>query len=221
MTLGQKQRTAPLLLDDYARSGIYGIFNIEAGKVYIGSAVNISRRYREHLKKLRKGEHHSPHLQRAWNRDGPGAFMLKALRYVEREQLLSAEQELIDFFQAAWDEAGYNICPSAGSSLGRKVSDETREKIAAAHRGKRLSDAHKAAIGAGSRGRKKPEETIKKMRAAQQGFGGGNAVLSADDVLRIRAMAANGALQKEIAAQFGVNRGYVSLIVTRRRWGHI
>ena len=214
-------RTGPLILDAHARSGIYGIFNNAAGKVYIGSAVNISRRYKEHLKKLRGGAHHSPHLQRAWNKYGPAAFMFKALRYVEKEQLILQEQALIDFFQAAWDEAGYNICPVAGSCVGRRLTQSTKEKIASKHRGKRLTEEHKAAISLGSQGKWVSAETKQNMRTAQQGFGGGNAVLTAADVLRIRELATQGVTQKEIAKEFGLTRGYVSLLVTRRRWGHI
>lgn len=42
-----------------------------------------------------------------------------------------------------------------------------------------------------------------------------------DDVREIRAQAARGVTQNDIAAQFGIGRTAVSLIVSRKRWGHI
>lgn len=214
-------RSDPIILDDVDRSGVYGIFNISAGKVYIGSAVNISRRYREHQRKLMRGNHHSPHLQRAWNKMGPGSFMFKALRFVDKSDLIKEEQDLMNFFQSAWDEAGYNICPTAGNCIGRKLSDEAKKRIADKHRGRKLSEDHRAAISAGGTGRRVTEKTLVNMRKAQQGFGGGNARLTESDVLDIRSSFAAGTTQAVLAERHGINRGYVSLIVTRKRWRHI
>lgn len=210
-----------LILDDVRKSGIYGIFNNEAGKVYVGSAVNIARRYREHLRKLRNGKHHSPHLQHAWDKFGPGAFMFKAICFASPDEIIDKEQYFIDFFQASWDEVGYNVCPTAGSSLGRVLSTETKEKIAAKRRGKQLSLEHRAAISAGAKGKTCTEQARENYKKAQQGFGGGNARLSEADVFQIRTLFAEGISQKVLAEQFGVNRGYVSLIVTKKRWRHI
>lgn len=43
-------------------SGVYAITNTATGKRYIGSAVNIKKRWREHLHNLRKNKHHSKKL---------------------------------------------------------------------------------------------------------------------------------------------------------------
>ena len=48
-------------------------------------------------------------------------FSLGILEYCEGEQVVNREQYYIDLL-----DPQYNICPIAGSSLGRKVSDETR-----------------------------------------------------------------------------------------------
>ena len=53
------------------------------GKKYVGSAVNFKRRRRKHRKSLRKGTHHSPHLQNAWNKYGEDNFKFDVLEYVE------------------------------------------------------------------------------------------------------------------------------------------
>lgn len=46
-------------------AGIYQIRNIVNGKVYIGSAVNIERRWGMHKNRLKAGQHRNIHLQRA------------------------------------------------------------------------------------------------------------------------------------------------------------
>ncbi len=53
--------------------------------------------------------------------------------------------------------------------LGRILSDETRRKISASHKGKKLSTEHKAKIGAKLKGRIFSDETKKKMGIAQKG----------------------------------------------------
>ena len=50
--------------------GVYKIENSVNGKYYIGSSNNIYRRWKEHIKLLNKNNHHSPHLQFAWNKYG-------------------------------------------------------------------------------------------------------------------------------------------------------
>ena len=55
-------------------SGIYIIRNLINGNVYIGSAVRIDSRKRQHLHKLRSGKHENGHLQKAWNKYGEDSF---------------------------------------------------------------------------------------------------------------------------------------------------
>ena len=49
----------------------------------------------------------------------------------------------------------------------------------------------------------------------------GSAVLTEDDVIRLRQMAADGVLHKEIARIYGIMPSTVSRIVTRKAWKHI
>jgi len=46
-------------------------------------------------------------------------------------------------------------------------------------------------------------------------------ILKAEDIPKIRAMAANKTTQAEIAAHFGVKRANISAVITGRTWGHI
>lgn len=111
-------------------SGIYRI-NGPNGKFYVGSARNIGQRWTEHKRDLRYGDHGNSKLQRSWNRHGETGFTIEVLEVVSLpDDLIKREQFWIDSLKAVVN--GYNILPVAGSSLGRKHSDETRRKMSAA-----------------------------------------------------------------------------------------
>ena len=121
------------------KSGIYQIRNLVNGKVYIGSAVNLKKRWRLHLQQLRSNIHHSIKLQRAYNKYGEDNFVIEIIEIIEdKSLLLEAEQKYIDKYNVV--QEGYNICPIAGSSLGVKRSEETRKKIGDIHRGRTWSE---------------------------------------------------------------------------------
>ena len=105
-------------------SGIYKITNTTNGKVYVGSAVNFNNRWKEHVRELRKGKHHSSALQNAWNKYGEDNFEFSIIEECERTRkvLLGREQYWIDTLDSVAN--GYNIAKTAGSQLGMKQSPE-------------------------------------------------------------------------------------------------
>lgn len=106
-------------------SGVYQIKNKENGKRYIGSSVNVTRRFYEHKRTLRKGEHHNRHLQRAFDKYGLGKFVFEVLEYVlpEKTCLEAREQHFLDKYFPE-----YNMNSGATNSLGYKHSEETIEE---------------------------------------------------------------------------------------------
>jgi len=53
---------------------------------------------------------------------------------------------------------------------------------------------------------------------------GGNhprARITEQDVIKVRELYASGVGQGEIATRFGITRGYVSLLITRKKWAHV
>lgn len=120
-------------------SGIYLIRNTHNKKVYIGSALNIYKRIFgassiSHIKALRAGKHINNKLQNAWNKYGEIAFEYEVLELCNKEDLLIREQCYLDTLVFAYDpkkfdELAYNICPTAGSPLGRKMLDSTKNKL--------------------------------------------------------------------------------------------
>lgn len=115
-------------------SGIYQIMNKKNYHVYIGSAVDIKKRWNGHKIALRKGIHHSILLQRAWDKYSEESFEFSEIEFVEKENLISKEQYYFDLLKPE-----YNICKIAGSTLGVKASEEAKQKNRLAHLGKRPS----------------------------------------------------------------------------------
>ena len=85
------------------QSGIYEILNTVNGKRYIGSAVYIVGRFARHRMHLRRGTHHSVHLQRAWNKHGEEAFEFRPILFCTKDMLLYYEQLAIDAFKPLYN----------------------------------------------------------------------------------------------------------------------
>ena len=168
-------------------SGIYQIYNLVNGKIYVGSAASLYARHKGHLSQLRKKRHHSVLLQRACNKHGEGNFVFELLELVgNKNNLIAREQYWIDLLKPE-----YNICPKAGNSLGRKcspeqiynmslrmrgtknclgrkLSDETKAKISLAHKGKKTSKETGIKISLATKGGKRSVETRNKMSLAKR-----------------------------------------------------
>lgn len=64
-------------------SGVYEIRNALNNKRYIGSSINIYRRWRDHKRMLNLSVHPNKHLQAAWNKYGEKHFVFKILETCE------------------------------------------------------------------------------------------------------------------------------------------
>lgn len=145
--------------------GIYCITNKYSGKQYIGSTSCFERRWKEHRRKLRADKHHCRHLQNAWNLYGQDAFEFAVVEVVEDlNDLISREQFWLDNHAPE-----YNINPNAANALGRKTSDETKEKLRRAKTGTTHSEETKELLRSLSSGRKHTEEAKEKIRQAHLG----------------------------------------------------
>lgn len=76
--------------------GIYRLFNTKTGECYVGSSINIHKRWIKHLSRLRLKEHHSEKLQSDWEFFGAHNFTLEILELCDEEQLVQREQYYID-----------------------------------------------------------------------------------------------------------------------------
>ena len=110
------------------KSGIYKITNIVNSHIYIGSGIDYKGRFRTHLSLLRKGNHHSLYLQRAWNKYKEKSFKFELIEYCEVSKLLIREQFFMDELNPE-----YNVCKIAGNTLGFKGSVESNKKKSENH----------------------------------------------------------------------------------------
>ena len=149
-------------------SGIYRITCTVTGKIYIGSAVNLQARWRQHRNSLRHNTHHSITLQRAWNKYGEQAFTFEVLELVLPMSLTAREQYWFKKLKP-FGKRGYNIASVAGSNLGRKASLATREKLRISHLGKKQGEETKRKLSDANKDKQFSAATREKIRLAKLG----------------------------------------------------
>ncbi|MCY8922076.1 GIY-YIG nuclease family protein [Bacillus atrophaeus] len=77
--------------------GIYQITNKHNMKKYIGSSINVFKRWKQHVTDLHYGLHHSHLLQKDWDKYSLNDFTFEILEYVEdKKDLLKIEQMWLD-----------------------------------------------------------------------------------------------------------------------------
>jgi len=158
-------------------SGIYQFVCIENKKLYIGSSFNCEARREKHLKDLRNKTHHSITFQRAFNKYGEEKFIWNVVEIIQQKETegrkefgrrltKDREQFWLDKYQAQeyirkennnFRKLTYNICPTAGSSLGVKRSEEYRGKQSRRRKGKSLPHL-------------RTQEVMEKARLGRVGF---------------------------------------------------
>ena len=152
------------MTDNKQKSGVYEILNTTNGKRYVGSAVSLRKRKRDHWSVLRRDAHRNAHLQNAWNKYGEDAFAFEVLECWEPEFLVSMEQWWMNMLCPE-----YNILPVAGSSLGMRHTDESRSNMSAAQKGRVFTEDHKSNLSTAQIGREHTAETKAKLSAAMKG----------------------------------------------------
>lgn len=148
---------------------IRGIYIIQSkiypDRCYVGSAVDINKRWRNHLSLLQRNKHHSPMLQYHFNKYGIEDLQFSVERQIEnKEDLIWIEQFYIDVYQPY-----FNVCKTAGSSLGRHHSKEIKEKCRQQRLGKTHTEETKQKLSKSHIGKHHTEESKEKNRQAALG----------------------------------------------------
>ena len=125
-----KESKLDILLSTKDKAGVYMFFNLTNGNCYIGSSVNLARRFRVHMSSVNLVKLPLP---LAINKYGPNNFVFLILQYCDRDvdTCLGLEQHYIDLYKPK-----YNILKIAGSSQGFKHSPDTISKLKKMHAGK-------------------------------------------------------------------------------------
>lgn len=168
--------------------GIYKISFTDTDGIYVGSSVNIKRRWITHKSKLRNNKHHSSALQRAFDKYGESTISLSLL-------ILCSPQELELYEQIAIDNLvpRYNMKKTSGGGLlgfrhtqdtkdlirinniGKKISKESIGRMSVAQKGNKnslgriLTPITKAKISTSLTGKIRSEESKKKQSESMTG----------------------------------------------------
>jgi DNA-binding transcriptional ArsR family regulator len=114
-------------------AGIYVIRNQVNGKEYVGKAVRVNKRWRDHQCDLRAGRHPNPLLQRAWDKYGESSFQFELIEVVtDLGTLAERENHHADIRKPA-----YNISPMGTDRRkirGLEYSEETARRVEAVFR---------------------------------------------------------------------------------------
>jgi len=195
-------------------SGIYTITNTVNGKMYVGCAKNVKRRWRQHKDRLGNRNHHSQHLQRSWNEYGKEVFIFELLVECAIEDLFSEEHYWCNMLNVHDHSYGYNIRPThpydkysmskaslkkmAETKRGGKLSTEsirkrteTRQKKAE-ERGYYYSEETNKKRANALRGKTRSQEAINNWRESRKGW-----TWSAEQREQIRQQKTGGKLSEE------------------------
>lgn len=106
------------------KSGVYAFINLINGKRYIGSGLNLYRRFLDHI----VGRSSNILLQRAFQKYGLNNFEFVIYAYSDYDLslIIDLENKFISSFPFTML---YNLTPAAGSMFGKSHTIETREKM--------------------------------------------------------------------------------------------
>ena len=113
---------------DNQKAGIYLIKNLINNKIYIGKAINIYNRIRQHVNLLnKKSLDENRYLINSWFKYGRDNFQYIVLEYLDKDENLLKERELywINYYNSTDKNIGYNL--RQDTSTNCIVSKETRE----------------------------------------------------------------------------------------------
>lgn len=110
-------------------SGIYRILNKINGNCYIGSSLNVEKRYKHHLSTLRHNSSRCSILQKAFNKYGEDNFEFQVISLANKGRVFSKESK--DKIRKA--------------KQNTTLSQETIKKMSEAKKGKPWSEKRRAA----------------------------------------------------------------------------
>lgn len=143
-----------ILKDTKNKAGIYRWVNKVNGNTYIGSSVNLGRRFRVYYDfsylsvRINKAK---SRIYSAILKHGYSNFQLDILEYCTKENAISREQYYIDLLKPE-----YNLNSTAGSRLGSILSEETREKMSISAKGHKHTEETKKLISLANKGINNP-----------------------------------------------------------------
>nr|YP_009072328.1 GIY-YIG endonuclease [Sclerotinia borealis]AHX82992.1 GIY-YIG endonuclease [Sclerotinia borealis] len=153
--------------ENKGKSGVYRWVNILTGQCYVGSSVNLSKRFHIYFNAKSIDEilqRSKSHILSAILKYGYSNFSLEILEYCDSSKTIQREQYYLELLYPE-----YNILHTASSSLGRLTSEETKQKISESLKGRSLSVEIKEKMSASQKGKIFSEETRRKLSELRLG----------------------------------------------------
>lgn len=113
------------------RCGIYGIYNPNVGKIYVGKTIDFFRRCAQYKYDFdrQRGDHLNQYLLAAMNKYGFDSFVFFPLEFCNESELAVREEYWMTTLKSTKREHGYNL--RLDSSGGMRAHAETVTKIRA------------------------------------------------------------------------------------------
>lgn len=195
--------------DQYANdTGIYRIRNINDGFVYIGqTSACFQKRFWHHKWKLTHHSHDNPHLQRAYDKYGPGAFVFEVIEVVRDKALLDAA-EIKHIRQAP---KKYNMLDGGGGRRGYPMKDTTKALIGQANRQHMLGSVQSQETRA-KRSRSLTDNPKTRRKS--------NMSAIREQVIMAKQMFMSGACIRDVASQTGLSYHSANAILSNNTWNN-
>jgi group I intron endonuclease len=144
------------------KSGVYIIKNSIDSRVYVGSAIYLYKRFFEHRRTLLKNNHANTHLQRFANKYGVDCLTFEVLEFCCKDTLLVKEQFWLDYHNSYNREYGFNIRIKAKSNLGITftLSESRKQQLSNLHKGRKHTQEARNKMAEAKRGKMPPDSRI-------------------------------------------------------------
>ncbi len=119
--------------DRKLKCGVYSITNLVNGKRYVGSSIDIEKRWRDHKRAMKLDSCKLTKFVRAWRKYGEENFKFEILSLCPRKFRLFWEGAYQRYYKTV--EEGYN-CKYENGDGSWIVSEETKRKIGDSNKGK-------------------------------------------------------------------------------------
>jgi len=120
---------------------------------YVGQSVCIEKRLVQHTQKLACGSHPNARMQSCYNKYGGGSFSFDILEECQRSELNRFEQWWLDEMVGYRRVLNFGVVATSGMAK-RNHSPESKARMSAAHKGKKLSAEHVKKIADKNRGKR-------------------------------------------------------------------
>jgi group I intron endonuclease len=162
-------------------AGIYKLTSTTNNKIYIGKSLCLNRRLNVY-KNYKPNNRSRGYLKNTIMKYGWDSFKVEILECFDikdKEQdnlyLLEREAYYIELFDSTNPDIGFNLCKYSNDATGRPRSDEVKEKMRirmtgnTINNGRKMSEETKEKIRKGNLGKIVSEETREKMRISNTG----------------------------------------------------